>query len=296
MFESTNELPGNAFLDHLQCACALLRADTPESESEIPDGGMLSPGGPRKHQKLRSVSGTSVEASAADRESIFVLEKLNIVIRSNAARLSQHDTADSGWDLLMSKLINTLASRSAPSDVRMKAALTFNQMAVLVATVDDSQPSTLQDVVRARSFEALLKEIRSLESTHISDGRISLPTQIEIHVRALDSSRAILEHCGDSLELGWTSVFSIVNSIPLSGSSPNKSGPFQPPRSPKLVHSSFGSLQLICSDFLGSVPSSSLLQLLDTLFTFSDQDQDLNISLTVFAYQSCLVVMSADHS
>ena len=281
MFESTSELPGDAFLDHLQCICALLRADTPESEPESPNG-MLSPGfGPRKHQKLRSVSGTTVEASAPDRESTFLLEKLDVVIQSNVNRFSQYDTADSGWDLLLNKLINTLSTQSATSEVRLKAATCFNEMVVLAATAEMPQSSTSQDPIRARSFEALLREIRVVNGPTPFGSRASLQCELEIHARALDSSRSILEHCGDSLELGWSSVFSIVNSIFDSKSSPNTSRLSDRPGSTKLVHSSFGSLQLICSDFLGSVPPSSLLQLLDTLFAFSDQDQDLNISLTV---------------
>ena len=281
MFESTSELPSNAFLDHLQCICALLRADTPESEPESPSGLMSPVFGARKHQKLRSISGTTVEASAADRESTFLLEKLDVVIQSNVNRLSQSDTADSGWDLLMNKLINTLSSQSPPSEVRIKAAICFNEMAVLTSTADDSQSSDSRNDIRARSFEAILREIRALNSSSRFGSRTFLQCELEIHARALDSSRSILEHCGDSLVLGWSSVFFIVNSIFDRRSSPNDPRSTNHLRSAKLVHSSFGSLQLICSDFLGSVPSSSLLQLLDTLFAFADQDHDLNISLTV---------------
>lgn len=281
MFENTSELPNEAFLDHLQCICALLRADTPESEPESPHG-LLSPGlGARKHQKLRSISGTAVEASARDRESTFLLEKLGVVIQSNVNRLSQSNTADSGWDLLMNKLINTLSSQSAPFEVRIKAASCFNKMVVFAATADSLQSSESKDKIRARSFEALLKEVRAVHAHAPLGPRASLQCEQEIHAHALDASRSILEHCGDSLDLGWTSVFSIVNSIFESTSSSNNSRLANRSPSPKLVHSSFGSLQLICSDFLGSVPPSSILQLLDTLFAFSDQEQDLNISLTV---------------
>ena len=281
MFESTSELPSDAFLDHLQCICALLRADTPGSELESPNG-MLSPGiVSKKHQKLRSVSGTTVEASAPDRESAFLLEKLDTVIQNNVTRLLQQDTADSGWDLLMNELINTLSSQSSPSEVRIKAATCFNEMTVLTATAEDSQSSSLQNTIRARSFEAILREIRALDSSARFGSRTSLQCDLEIHARALDSTRMILEHCGDSLELGWSSVFSIVNSIFDIWGSPNNPRSSDHLPSAKLVYSAFGSLQLICSDFLGSVPSSSLLQLLDTLFAFSDQEHDLNISLTV---------------
>ena len=281
MFENTSELSDEAFLDHLQCICALLRADTPESEPE-PQNGMLSPGlGARKHQKLRSISGAAIEASAPDRESTFLLDKLDVVVKNNVERLSQPDSASSGWDLLMSKLINTLSAHFASSNVRIKAATCFSNLVVLVATSESLQSSESEDKIRARSFEVLLKAVKVVHGHLPSNSRVSLQCDQAIHAYALDATRSILEHCGDSLELGWISIFSIVNSIFESSNASNKSR--MADRSPpaKLVHSSFNSLQLICSDFLGSVPPSSLLQLLDTLFAFSDQQQDLNISLTV---------------
>ena len=281
MFESTSELPNNAFLDHLQCICALLRADTPEAEPESPND-LLSPGlGRKRHQKLRSISGTAVEASAADRESTFLLEKLDVVIQSNRNRFSQSNTAKSGWDMLLNKLINTLSASSAPSEVRIKAAVCFNEMAVLTSTADEFQSSDAQNEVRARGFEAILKEIRALHGSTRFGSRTAVQCDMEIHARALDSARSILEYCGDSLEFGWSSVFFIINSIFDKRSSQDKSRYSDHPQLAKLVYSSFGSLQLVCSDFLGSVPSSSLLQLLDTLFAFADQHHDLNISLTV---------------
>lgn len=292
MFESTSELPNDAFLEHLQCICALLRADTPEPEPGSPNGMLSSGFGPRRHQKLRSISGITAEASAPDRESLFLLEKLGVVIQNNVNRLSQHDTTDSGWDLLLNKLVNTFSSHSATSEVRIRAASCFNQMVILTATSETSQSLTSQDSIRARSFEALLKEIRAVHGPASFSSRASIQCEQDIHAHALDASRSILEHCGDSLELGWTSVFSIVNSIFDSKTSRTHDRS----RSAKLVHSSFGSLQLICSDFLGSVPPSSLLQLLDTLFAFSDQEQELNISLTVGEWYLVLLKVDTNNS
>ena len=281
MFECTNELPSDAFLDHLQCICALLRADIPNPEPQS-TGGMLSPSlGTKKHQKLRSISGTALEASAADRESMFLLEKLGVVIQSNVDRLLREDTTDSGWDLLTNKLTHILTAQMCNPEVRIKAATCFNQMAVLTATAQGLQDLPIRNEIRARSFGAILKEIRNLHGPSRLGSRMSLQCDLDIHAHALDASRTILEYCGDSLELGWGSVFSIVNSIFDSRESSDSPMASDNVRSARLVHSSFGSLQLICSDFLGSVPSSSLLQLLDTLFAFSDQSYDLNISLTV---------------
>ena len=281
MFESTSELPSNAFLDLMQCMCSLLHPDSPETASEAPTNGLLSPTTPnRKHQKLRSVSGTPMDISAADQESVFVLEKLRQVIESNAKRLLQSDAEDNGWDLLSHELKNLLSFTSSSPDVRIKASATFHEMAVLVASLEESNASMEADKLRSRSLDSLLREIKSIKFSQSNVSKMALQCEIEIHTNALDAARLILERCGDSLKRGWGSVFAIVNSIFDSKSLPDHSFQSHVPGA-KLVRSSFASLQLICSDFLNSVPSSSLLQLLDTLSFFSTQDQDLNISLTV---------------
>lgn len=291
MFESTSELLSEAFLSHLNCLCALLDSDAPEV-TEPTAKNLLSPKpGPRKHQKLRSVSGTSMETSAFDRESIFVLEKLGVVIHSNVARLLQGLSYESGWDVLMKNLVGKISSKSARPDVRIKAADVFDEMIVSVALSNETLSNNERGAIRARSFDALLREITSLEEATSQGTKFSQNTDFEIHSRALDASRSILEDCGDSLAAGWESVLAIITTT--FDASATSNDPYNPSpslrvrsTSPKLVRSSFGSLQLICSDFLNYVPASSLLQLLDTLFSFSAQDQDLNISLTVSLFHS----------
>ena len=282
MFESTSELPSDAFFELLQCICVLLRPTEPEEVVSSSPGGLLSPtAGARKHQKLRSVSGTSLESSAADRESLFILEKLQQVVQNNVPRLVHVDAEESGWNMLTGQLTSLLSSQVAPVEVRSKAAATLHELAVLVATPDAVEDNALLSELRCRSFDALLKEIKCIQLPQVNATKTSQQCDLDIHSKALEAAQAILEQSGDTLMNGWVSVFDIVDSIfnienvPMSNAAPAQS------RSAKLVRSSFGSLQLICSDFLTSVPPSSLPRLLDTLTIFASQDQDLNISLTV---------------
>lgn len=54
----------------------------------------------------------------------------------------------------------------------------------------------------------------------------------------------------------------------------------------KIGRLAFGSVQLICGDFLTSIPDDSILMLLDLLYLFCDQKEDLNMSLTVCKHLS----------
>ncbi|KAL9636930.1 MAG: hypothetical protein Q9164_002522 [Protoblastenia rupestris] len=290
LFESTSELTEEAFIDHLECLCQLLRNDVQMSQPPDTPNVMASPvPGVRKHRMIRSVSGISVEKSTVSHESAFALEKMGEVIRSNVARLSQTETEHSGWDLIIEVLMDTLSSLDTPIEVRIAAASALDGMLVLVAVSDESSAHSDLENIRARSLSALLCEVNVLYQHFSQSLRSSQQCELEIHRLVLEALRAILEHCGDNLVQGWKDVFLIVisafartPSIEYDASSYNRRG--TRPTSSALVRSSFGSLQLICSDFLSSVPRSSLPQLLDTLYCFSAQDHDLNISLTTATF------------
>lgn len=281
MFESTSELPSRAFLDHLYCLRSLLSIDGSDPTSPA---DMLSPSsGASKHRKLRSISGTTMEESAPNRETNFILDKMSIVVQSNVLRLMDSNADESGWHLLVEGLQGIICLSSAAAEVRIKAASVLDDLIVLVAVSDEPLPSEERDSIRSRSFETLLHQINGVQKT-FRQSRGSPNCSIEIHRMALDALRSILEHCGDSLTEGWTTIFTIIPSIfdvSTGAGNPSRASLDQIRTSPKLVRSSFGSLQLICSDFLSSVPPSNLLQLLDILYYYSAQDQDLNISLTV---------------
>lgn len=284
LFESTADLPNEAFIDFLTCICSLLPAGHGSSEGAPIDGSLNAKAAARKHQKVRSISGVAMDASIAGQSSGFVLDKIDDAVQSNVVRLLQLETPDTGWDFLLEKLTGIVRSNSSTSDVRIKAAKVLDDLVMVVAVSEEELSSEERDAVRGRSLEALANEISCLSVSGPQNTKNSQSCEIEIHRLSLEALRSILEHCGDSLEIGWTSVLTIINSIfatPVSNDMTDANSPR--PRSQKLVSPAFGSLQLICSDFLSSVPPSHILSLLDTLHSFTAQDQDLNISLTVSA-------------
>ncbi|KAF6236861.1 hypothetical protein HO173_005152 [Letharia columbiana] len=281
LFESTADLPNEAFMDFLTCICSLLPVGEGSSGGTPIDGMLNAKPAARKHQRVRSVSGIAMDADVAGHSSGFVLDKIDDAIQSNVGRLLQPETTETGWDFLLEKLTSVLRSGPLPSDVRIKAARALDDLVVIVAVSEEEMSSEERDAVRGRSLEALANEVSCLSVSGPQSTRNSQSCEIEIHRLSLEALRSILEHCGDSLEIGWTSVLTIINSIfatPVSDHTTDATSPRS--RSQKLVSPAFGSLQLICSDFLSSVPPSHILSLLDTLHSFSAQDQDLNISLT----------------
>lgn len=279
LFETTSDLSSDAFFNFLRCLCSLLHI---EDYAQGVLDELLSPQpAARKHQKVRSISSFAMEGGALGQSNGFVIDKLDDVVQSNVVRLLGPVTSESGWDILVEVLNETISTHRARSDVRLKAANALNDLLVAVAVSEEPSSSEERDAVRGRSLDALLDEILSLRKGTQQTTKSSQSCESEIHRLALEALKSILEHCGDSLDVGWSSVLATINSI-FGASSQDTAAAHVP--SAKLVRSAFDSLQLVCSDFLSNVPSPNLLSLLDTLHSFCTQDQDLNISLTTATF------------
>ncbi|KAG8525599.1 uncharacterized protein KY384_009243 [Bacidia gigantensis] len=290
LFESTNDLSDGAFVAHLTGLCAFL-PDQSNSNDQAASKNLLSPMSPspgqKKHQKLRSISGTYMESTAAKHDTTFALGKTTEVARHNVSRLVEVEPEKSGWELLSNILMATIRISSNEPYVRVAAAHCLKDMLVLTALFVEADGQIPSANIRSRSLIALSQMIRSLYNSS-DTSKVSTQSEIAIHRSVLDGLRAILDHCGDSLKEGWSEVFSITLSIFQCHSpppTPNASRSLDiQPHSPALIRASFSSVELICSDFLSSVPHSNLSQLLDTLYHFAAQSYDLNISLTTATF------------
>lgn len=312
MFESTSELPDLAFMDILKCLFSLVRNIQIHSTEylEVINEDLPSPQlAAGKHSRLLNLPHVSNDGASVIRGNMFVFTRLGEIINCNISRLQRRESGENGWDFVTEMLVNSLSIKGFSTEIRVEAADNLNRLILAVATSQDHRSQDERDEIRKRGLVALLKSISSLYNEDRSGSKIAQSCDGEIHRLSLETLRSVLEHCGDSLGLGWDKVFAIIISVfakSVSGDhmdhddddndDDDDDANHYTPRSPKLLQSSFGSLQLICSDFLVSVPHSCLLTLLDTLYAFSCQDQDLNVSLTVsalnrflsyFLYLSC---------
>ena len=279
LFETTFDLSDEAFLEFLTCLCSLLdtHTETNPRANELPSPKPK----PHKHKKVRSTTGFTMEGGASAYGNGFVVDKLHDVIQSNVVRFLQPETAKSGWNLLLEVLSETIDLQSARPDIRIKAATALNDLLVTVSVSQESLTPEERDAVRNRSLRALLSETTFLQTSRAQSNNSNQNCEVEIHRLALESLKTILEHCGDALDTGWSSVLAIIDSI-FQVSSDDAHTAQLP--SLKLVRPAFDSLQLVCSDFLSFVPISHFMTLLDTLHAFCAQNQDLNISLTTATF------------
>ncbi|KAF2461055.1 hypothetical protein BDY21DRAFT_279340 [Lineolata rhizophorae] len=289
LFESTADFPNDSFLQVLKSLCDMLHerpfpSNPRPSETQAP---LLA-----KHQRrVGSFSGLSVNTRSEGQDYMFALGKVGDLASLNMSRLVSYPPAESGWDTLVRELISMATRKYLPRSPRLMSAEILGRIARDTAAATVSVNVEQRNQSQQRLLSALQSEIEALRSPgkqQSQEGSIGqqatgdFDTDGEIHVIALESLKAILEECGELLTAGWEAVFSIIQSVFIQGDETTQSG--NPRVQSTLGRSSFGSLQLICSDFLGTVPDRSMPTLVEILYQFCCQAQDLNMSLTTITF------------
>ncbi|TAQ90538.1 hypothetical protein B7494_g1129 [Chlorociboria aeruginascens] len=290
LLESSVDFPNLSFLEVVTALCTLFGKEDEIKQPQSPNvSSPLLPDArrpPQAHQRVPSIINTTAVTQV--QENLFALAKLGDVASINIHRLTVYGPDVSGWQVLTSELISASCSPSRPSSVRLRAAEILMRIILEAASATVSFSEDQRAAVQTVLLQALNNAIQPLRSTERKISVSTHATDIDIHKIILEGLKSILEHCGETFINGWDTAFEIIGSVFVAYDTTydrpsSASKPFET-LSPKLIRSSFGSLQLICSDFLSSLPSTCFLILVDTLYNFCTQDEDLNISLTTVTF------------
>ena len=291
LMESTVDFPNESFLEVVRAVCKLLeRKPTKELETgsqqatPIAEKPPTLQAGGGQHRRVSSFSTASSTTSI--QEDQFALAKLGDVASINMERLLTYSPEESGWDLLINLLVTNIDSILNAPTVRTRAAEILTKLMLEAANMAASFPQELRGPIQLRLLEALDAALEPLQEADRQSSVANHATDVDIHRIILDGLKGIVEETGESLVSGWEIAFEIIGSVFITkGDDKGQSSITNPTlietRSSKLVRASFSSLQLVASDFLASLPNSCFLILVDTLYKFSSQDDDLNIALTV---------------
>ncbi|KAI1801323.1 hypothetical protein F4811DRAFT_464828 [Daldinia bambusicola] len=298
LFESTVDFPNAAFVEVVDAICSLLNqqpdpASDPSSPPQSPPSlsppipGLRTPNGPHR----RFVSGSGTVPTGPSQEDQFALAKIGEVAAINIERLLSYSPEVSGWGRITSELIKTLSSAPTAAQIRTRAAEILVQLVLEAAKATVSLDDETRSRVQLRLLQALRDSLLPLQMEDRATSVATHSTDVDIHKIILEGLKSLLDDCGDALLSGWEITFEVLGSIFIHrrfGNESTRDAESQSPilltRSGKLIRSAFNSLQLICSDFLGSLPKSCFLILVDTLYKFCSQDDDLNIALTTVTF------------
>jgi hypothetical protein len=291
MLESCGDLPDEAFRYVLLSLKGLIR-DLPKTSDESGDSSSEAKVSPRQptHLKMVGVSGGTSTISRDNRGNLFVVDNLSKLVEYNSSRLLEKPPGDNGWDMIVESLIQIVSTLHFDNDLRIKSARTICDLVSMTSASDILEER--RDLAREQGLVALKRQVESLYQPKEESSKASKICELEIHWLSMEGLRAALEQYGDSLELGWDYVFTTIASVfepklsgkPVDGQQLGH-GPVAS-KSSKLVRSSFGSLQLICSDFIGSVPPDCFPKLLASIYSFCSQHDEFNIALTVSKFSA----------
>ncbi len=291
--ESTVDFPNDSFLDVVHAICHLLerkyidkgdsgsQQQTPVTEKPQ---SLSAPGG--QHRRVSSFSNQG--SASTVQEDHFALAKLGDVASVNMERLLMYPPEQSGWTLIIDELVNVSDTMLNQSSVRIRATEILARLMLETANMALTFPQEERGPIQLRMLGALNAILLPLKDDSRQVSVADQATGIEIHKVVLDSLKGIVEECGENLVSGWEVAFEIIGSVFIMKESETDNQPraandptIIATRATKLVRAAFSSLQLVASDFLASLPNSCFLILVDTLYKFSSQDNDLNIALTV---------------
>ncbi|ODA82270.1 hypothetical protein RJ55_00777 [Drechmeria coniospora] len=296
LMESTFDFPNNAFAEVIEAICGLLSQQLPTERFEA--GDRTQPSSPVDKarrpsfvQHRRVLSFSSQATGSSTQEYLFALAKLGDIATINIERFLTSDPEASGWDQLTEELINALDSPTMTPPVRVKAAETLSRLMLETANAASSMPEQARAPIQLRLLGALQQALGLLQKHSRGASVANGAADVDVHRIILEGLKSIIEGCGESLVNGWDIAFEIIGSVfnssqPIPEEKRGASGNsgLLTTRASKLVRSSFSSLQLICTDFLASLPNSCFLILVDTLYKFCSQGDDLNIALTTVTF------------
>ncbi|KAJ2976823.1 hypothetical protein NUW58_g7991 [Xylaria curta] len=298
LLESTVDFPNDAFVEIATAVCHLLEHQPePLPEPSSHPGHSRPPPSPTPsirapNTQHRKVSGPAITApSGPNQQDQFALAKIGDLAIINLERLLLYPPDVSGWDRITSELINVLSSSVISAPVRGRGADILVRLMLDAAKAIGSQNDETRARVQLRILQSLHDSLGSLQEENRVASVTTYSTDIEIHKIILEGLKGLLDECGETLLSGWNVIFQIIGTIFIprrfgveSSSDERITSQGLTTRSPKLIRSAFSSLQLVCSDFLSSLPKSCFLILVDTLYKFCSQDDDLNIALTTVTF------------
>jgi hypothetical protein len=286
LFDGSRDLDDEAFTTFISALCRLssemigmdFTSHSVEHTDEPafpPPSTRLSPGGGK-----RRTSGINVTGRMQSGERSFSLTRLRVVATTNLPRIVNRDPSV-GWDCITRHLLAVARHVSAPTTLRMQASDTLSEL--LLGSIRLGKELRIQHQV----FDVL---VRQVDVNPISN---SVSTDHDVRASGYQTLNQILESSGHALEVGWQTIFGMLNNVckdrePVamsrSDSSISLSSTHNRPSTlsrsdANLVRIAFPSLNLICTDFLSSLDSSSMRLCIACLGCFGRQKEDVNITL-----------------
>ncbi|KAK9449967.1 uncharacterized protein V1518DRAFT_455349 [Limtongia smithiae] len=324
LVDCTRDFPDDAFVDLVTALCKLSAATIRLSLPPPAPSPVTSPSASQSSlsQTLPKDATADVDAVSQLARPIrataplkhvfgdpqFAIKKLGEIAELNINRLVVAAPEQSGWTTYVNYFIVVSSCRDVSPIIRVKAAEVLNST-ILAAIVEASSDQASEELpgIQKRCLQALEEEMYSIIRQGSPEADMELTTrsaEAEVHTSALNTLRDTLDRSGSSMSESWELVFSVItsffvmhhqgnllpttklpNEIAVVSMHANGHGTkAESEKISKLVKAAFSSLQLICNDFMTTIPQACFIPLIDLLYYFCHQQDDLNISFTTITF------------
>ncbi|EPY51944.1 guanyl-nucleotide exchange factor [Schizosaccharomyces cryophilus OY26] len=274
---ATSKYDDQPFMEFLESLLAVLTSSCIDQTNnltvpQLPEErtSISSRGSSARLAANRSISG-GIRLLRKSSEVFYSFTILEVISSCNLDRLSNTKHVNDIWPLISSSLSDIFKNSTVSQELRIRAAKCLANILVEFCSCISNERTD----ENKKSQEQFLQSVSLLEpSTEISD-TTSKNVEYDISSIGLEALALILETVGHNLFQGWRYVFDM-----LRFSCAKCSDLFGQDKGAKIVRLAFSCLQLICTDFLGSLDMDNYLDLLDTLLVFCRQEKDANVSLT----------------
>ncbi len=299
LFDSSKELSDAAFSTFVCALCRLSSEMIGMDAVNALDSDRLTPTSPTfssPHEaNRRRTSGINISHSIKSGERSFSLTKLRLVCALNLSRLASSDPSI-GWNIITQHLLAVARHPIAPTTIRTQASDTLGEL--LLGSCRVGNDFAIQHQV----FDVL---VRQVDANPVSN---TVAADYDVRSSGYQTLNQILESSGHSLEVGWKTIFGMLNSVcrepvivkrtdsQLSIASSIRPSALFSKGDANLVRIAFPSLALICTDFLSSLDPDGMRQCIACLGCFGRQREDVNITLAAIGLLwSASDAVQADH-
>lgn len=303
LLESTSDYPNDAFINILETFCRLLRGRIPTAALSPQVEHFSPPSTPiLERRKASGLPGLSTLSELQSRDYQFIIPKLGNLAALNVSRFVTNEPEASGWNLLTEEIMKVAVSSDSPAVARKAATdLLCKLCAECIAQVSEEDVET-RVIIQRRAFAVLL---RVVEGIYAEDGDLT-NADVDVHAQVLDALKSILERSGESIVAGWNKILALISSVFDSdrdatteaqdeGTIVNWAKISHDFMSIRLGREAFTAVQLVCSDFLSLLPPAVVPALVELLYRFMGQKDDLNLSLTTITMTWNLADALFDH-
>lgn len=191
------------------------------------------------------------------------LASLTTVAMLNVQRLAEKPGLDQGWSLVTDHFLLVAEHTSLKPALRLQGAEALDDFVQAAVQTQTAQPTTVQE----RAIGAIAQQC-------ILGNKRRMAADIDVRKAGLETMLQLLEVHGHNLSIGWDKVFSVLDSAcaPPTSEEDRSAVP--------LIKIAFNALQVICSDLLSKLDLVELQLCIQTLTSFSKQQEDANVALS----------------